>query len=163
MNIFYLDEDPAVAAISHCDKHCVKMILETAQLLSTAHRVCDGDEYADEQGLYRATHKNHPSAIWVRETVTNYAWTYKLLTALCAEYTARYGKVHSTERLLKALRYPPQNMGAGKFKPPPQCMPDECKHEDTVTAYRTYYLKEKIGIAEWRHSHPPKWWVWGVA
>ena len=46
MNIFYLDRDPVIAAQMMCDKHVVKMILESAQMLSTAHRVLDGDEYA---------------------------------------------------------------------------------------------------------------------
>ena len=72
MNIFYLDSDPYVAAKMHCDKHVVKMILESAQMLSTAHRVLDGDEYADERGLYKMAHKNHPSTIWVRTSTDNY-------------------------------------------------------------------------------------------
>ena len=60
MNIFYLDEDPRICAEMHCDKHCVKMILETAQLLCTAHRVLDGDEYSDKVGLYKTAFQNHP-------------------------------------------------------------------------------------------------------
>ena len=67
MNIFYLHKDPKTCAEMHCDKHVVKMVLEYAQLLSTAHRVLDGDEWADKAQLYKATHKNHPSAIWARE------------------------------------------------------------------------------------------------
>ena len=66
MNIFYLDRNPVVAAQMMCDKHVVKMILESAQILSTAHRVLDGDEHADNVGMYKMTHKNHPSTIWVR-------------------------------------------------------------------------------------------------
>jgi len=42
MNVFYLDRNPITAAQMHCDKHVVKMILEYAQLLSTAHRLLDG-------------------------------------------------------------------------------------------------------------------------
>ena len=57
MNIFYLDRDPVIAAQMMCDKHVVKMILESAQMLSTAHRVLDGDEYADKVGLYKMAHK----------------------------------------------------------------------------------------------------------
>jgi hypothetical protein len=44
MNIFVLDTNPAKAAKYHNNKHCVKMILETAQLLSTAHRIIDGKQ-----------------------------------------------------------------------------------------------------------------------
>ena len=68
MNIFYLDHDPVIAAQMSCDKHVVKMILESAQMLSTSHRVLDGDEYANEVGLYKLAHKNHPSTIWVRSS-----------------------------------------------------------------------------------------------
>ena len=87
MNIFYLDKDPKKCAEMHCDKHVVKMILEYAQLLSTAHRVLDGNEWADHVGLYKATHKNHPSAIWARESAGNYFWLNKLFQELCKEYT----------------------------------------------------------------------------
>ena len=82
MNIFYLDEDPVLAAQMHCDKHVVKMILESAQLLSTAHLLIDGDELADERGLYKATHKNHPSSKWVRDSSENYEWLWNLFDQL---------------------------------------------------------------------------------
>jgi len=45
MNIFYLDKDPIKAAEMSCDKHVCKMIIESAQMLSTAHRIIDGVEY----------------------------------------------------------------------------------------------------------------------
>ena len=95
MNIFYLDKDPVIAAQMHCDKHVVKMILESAQLMSTAHRFLDGDRYADKNGLYKLTHKNHPTAIWVRKSKENYMWTWNLLDALLQEYTKRYNKHHN--------------------------------------------------------------------
>ena len=76
MNIFYLDKNPVVAAQMQCDKHVVKMILESAQMLSTAHRVLDGNEYADKKGLYKMAHKNHPSTIWARSSLENYVWLF---------------------------------------------------------------------------------------
>lgn len=159
MNIFYLDADPAKAAKAHCDKHCVKMILETAQLLSTAHRVLGGNAYANDVGLYKATHKNHPSAVWVRESAANYEWTYKLLTELIGQYGYRYGKTHKTERLVEPLKVLPRNISRDKpFTEPPQCMPDICKREDAVEGYRAYYRIAKHRFAEWRHSNPPDWW-----
>ena len=45
MNIFYVDKDPVKAAKMLLDKHVVKMILESAQMLCTAKRVLDGTEY----------------------------------------------------------------------------------------------------------------------
>ena len=97
MNIFYLHPDPKKCAEMHLNKHCVKMILEYAQLLSTAHRVLDGDDYANQYNLYKATHVNHPSAIWVRQSCYNYSWLMQLLCHLCIEYTHRYGKVHKVQ------------------------------------------------------------------
>ena len=115
MNIFYLDRDPVIAAQMMCDKHVVKMILESAQMLSTAHRVLDGDEYADRKGLYKLAHKNHPSTIWVRSSLENYTWLYDHMVALMAEYTYRYGKHHATERLLAPLFKSPKNMDFETF------------------------------------------------
>ena len=45
MNIFYLDKNPNTAAKMMCDKHIIKMILESAQMLCTAKRVLDGKLY----------------------------------------------------------------------------------------------------------------------
>ena len=117
MNIFYLDRDVTKCAEYHNDKHVVKMILEYAQLLSTAHRVLDGKEYIDassgrkikrwrledtslEGCLYKATHVNHPSAVWVRQSNNNYNWLVCLFQSLLSEYTHRYGKIHSCDRLV---------------------------------------------------------------
>jgi hypothetical protein len=89
MNIFYVHPDPVICAQQHVDKHVVKMILEYAQLLSTAHRVLDGSisvgvsdkgrkktsyKLADDRDavLYSATHLNHPSAKWARHSLANY-------------------------------------------------------------------------------------------
>jgi len=167
MNIFYLDKSFAKSAKYHCDKHVVKMILETAQLLSTAHRELDGDEYADSMGLYKATHKNHPSAVWVRSKKESYDWTYMLFVKLCEEYTRRYHKEHKTSRLIPWLLVAPENIepydwsSIKDFVPPPQCMPDEYKHKDTVTAYRNYYKGEKAYFAKWNYSQVPQWWEHG--
>ena len=129
MNIFYLHENPEISAKMHCDKHVVKMIIEYAQLMSTAHRILDGDEYEGrtkigrrirrwkhpnknvENTIYKASHINHPSAVWARESVANYVWLYNLFEKLCDEYTFRYGKVHSTDSLLRdLLSSPPTNI-----------------------------------------------------
>lgn len=135
MNIFYLDRDPVEAARMQCDRHVVKMILETAQLLSTAHAELDGESPA-----YKPTHKNHPSAVWVRSSAAAYRWAWRHLAALGIEYKNRYGKVHKTIREhLDALYNAPEAIPAGDFVDPPQCMPDECKRDDAVLAYQLYY------------------------
>jgi len=171
MNIFYVDRCPIAAARSLCDKHVVKMILETAQLLSTAHRELDGDDYADAAELYKSTHKNHPSAVWVRSSTANYTWAYRHLESLCKEYTKRYGKHHKTERLLDGLKPRPVNIPPDRGMSyietqPPQCMPEEYKcnpntasHDDCVRAYRAYYCGDKMtqAWAKYDHTEAPSW------
>ena len=157
MNIFYLDRDPDIAAQMMCDKHVVKMILESAQMLSTTHRVLDGDDYADYNGLYKMAHKNHPSTIWVRSGSKQYSWLYNHMWALMDEYTYRYGKHHATERLKNPLGNRPQNLNVMPWTDPPQCMPDYCKIDDTVSAYQNYYILEKSDFATWKRRDKPEW------
>ena len=157
MNIFYLDRDPVIAAQMMCDKHVVKMILESAQMLSTAHRVLDGDDYADRKGLYKLAHKNHASTIWVRSSLENYIWLNDHMRALMKEYTYRYGKHHATERLLVPLSGCPVSIPMVGFTDPPQCMPESCKGEDTVDAYQKYYIEEKSNFATWKCRVVPEW------
>lgn len=145
MNIFYLHECPFVSAQAMTNKHCVKMILESAQLLSTAHHILDGDNAKHKDKLYKKTHHNHPSAVWVRGSKDNYMWLYKHFIALSTEYTIRYGKIHLTyKKLASYLQEYPNNIPEGKFTQPPQAMPDIYKDYDSVEAYRRYYLNEKI-------------------
>jgi len=146
MNIFYLSKSPEKAATYMYNKHVVKMILESAQLLCTAHIQLDGDiNYVP----YKATHKNHPSAIWVRECDKNYLWLYDHMIALGYEYTRRYGKKHLTitkcEEILLIL---PKNIAiSNKTTEMPQCMPDQYKVKgDSVSAYWNYYEQEKHSV-----------------
>ena len=182
MNIFYLDHDPKLCAEMHVDKHCVKMILEYAQLLSTAHRVLDGNQsvclsktgrkqvryvLSDKRDniLYSATHINHPSAIWVRQSRDNYAWLYELLINLCKEYTYRYGKTHKVEAsgLLNELRSVPAGISEHpKFTEPTPAMPDECKVSgNSIESYRKYYIMNKQHLWSWKGKinsrENPKW------
>lgn len=146
----------------HLDKHCVKMILEYAQLLSTAHRVLDGDQYADAHGFYKATHVNHPSAIWARQNYKNYFWLHTLLRELCSEYTYRYNKIHKVEQtgLLAELFKLPKNIGEGNFTQPTPAMPDDCKIEnDSIASYRKYYQLYKSHIANWKLRNIPSWYA----
>ena len=171
MNIFYLDNNPRVCAEMHLDKHCIKMILEYAQLLSTAHRVLDGTQSIGisktgrkqiryvlpdhrEPILYSATHINHPSAQWVRKSIQNYIWLAELLEELCGEYTYRYGKTHKVESsgLMQALKNNvPQNIDNVPFTGPTPAMPDYCKVPgDALKSYRNYYFNEKSRMWSWK-------------
>ena len=166
MNIFFLDRRPDTAAEMHCDKHCVKMILEYAQLLSTAHRVLDGDDA--HPNLYKIAHKNHPSTIWTRSSSQHYDWLFRLFRMLSAEYSIRYSngvfKVHkSWEKLGKLLETAPKNIEDNGWEDPPQCMPEYCKDEnDVVEAYRNYYINEKSKFAVWKFTGQPNWFNEGI-
>lgn len=162
MNIFILSNDPYEAARMQCDKHVVKMILESAQLLSTAHRVMDGDESGAlpdnrENVFYRATHKNHPCAKWVREAVENYNWLVDHFDGLLCEYTHRYNKQHKCASMLYDIQSPPKALTAWDWTTPPSCMPDDCKVGDTVENYRKYYQTYKSHILKWTNREPPNW------
>jgi hypothetical protein len=181
MNIFYLNKNPKLCAEQHVDKHVVKMILEYAQLLSTAHRTLDGEEYLakTENGrnikrwkldnpeleniLFKASHVNHPSGIWCRKNSTTYMWLAELLEWTCAEYTHRYGKTHSVERtgLMQILKNNfPNNMLDGEFSEPTPAMPDECKVAgNSLQSYHNYYIMKKNHFAKWTKRDIPEWYV----
>lgn len=154
MNIFVLHEDPGQAAKAQCDRHVVKMVTETAQILSSVrHR------YGAE-APYKPTHANHPCVRWAGDCAENYAWLVEHLAHLLAEYTARYGKIHAVQRHLEAVGQPPEGMPrCGARTPFTQCMPEPYRIEgDAVTAYRHYYMAEKSGFARWKHGNVPEWY-----
>lgn len=158
MNIFYVDSDPIKAAQALCDKHVVKMILESAQLLSTAHRL--KPYFTVPDFVYKVTHQNHPSAIWARASLKNYFWLLGHTKALCDEYTFRYGKVHKTTNIVDWLSKYYPHIPFNPFTEPPQCMPDDFKVDgDSVTAYRAYYVFGKIPTIDckWTKRSKPDW------
>lgn len=177
MNIFYLSTDTQECAKQHLDKHVVKMILEYAQLLSTAHRLLDGHEYEGksisgrkamrwklnddrENNLYLASHMKHPSGIWCRETLDNYWWLYNLWRDLMREYTFRYGKHHVAEKLIPFLSFSPSKIKTGAATPMPQCMPDQYKvPNNSIQAYKNYYINDKQPFAVWTNRPIPEWYV----
>jgi hypothetical protein len=154
MNIFFLDADPVKAAEMHCDKHVCKMIIETAQMMSSVQA-----RYGLENPPYKPTHQKHPSTLWSGDNTLHYAWLRALGLSLCREYTKRYNKIHKTEAIIKGLWSAPPGMPTGEWSNPPQCMPDECKMDDTVGAYRNYYVIAKAKFAKWAHAtKAPQWW-----
>jgi hypothetical protein len=177
MNIFYLHADPALCAQQHVNKHVVKMVLEYAQLLSTAHRLLDGVEtfnatasgrfikrwqLPDERDglLYSATHSQHPSALWTRASRENYQWLHRLFVCLLNEYTFRYDKIHATARLITPLQTPPNHSQSHGFTEPTPAMPDEYKVAgDVVQSYRNYYQGSKSHLFAWKNRTAPDWIV----
>jgi len=176
MNIFAVDNDPRIAATNLVDKHVVKMILETAQLLCTAHRVLDGTHYTgktkngrnikrwrmedpqDDMRLYQATHVNHPSAAWARACGGNYQWLYHHFQSLLLEYNHRYGKYHKCMDLWDHLSLSPRNIPKGHVQEFAVAMPDEYKVSgDPVQSYRNYYKHGKAHLHKWTNREMPEW------
>jgi len=150
MNIFYLHSDPVKAAQIQYNKHVVKMVLESAQMLCTAHHhYAELLDYKPDYVPYKKAHYNHPSTIWCRQNIKQYYWLYNHMIALGEEYTKRYGKEHLT---ITKCKYPlhlfPFGMPDGVFNEPPQAMPMQYKVAGcSVTAYWNYYEQEKYTIA----------------
>ena len=195
MNIFYLDNDPQQCAEWMVDSHVVKMILETAQLLSTAHRILDGTQVEvtyrtpdvvmplpfegttiikpgkvkkknvwilpDDRNdvIYACTHRNHPSAIWCRESVENYNWLVDHLHALGQEYTYRYGKKHATiEKCFYQLQSPPHGLRTWDWTQPPSAMDERyIISDDPIVNYRNYYKYGKANLHKWKKREAPEW------
>jgi hypothetical protein len=156
MNIFFLDFDTKKCAEYHCDKHVVKMILETAQLLCGSHHMVN-NPISDIP--YKLSHKNHPCAIWVRESLSNYLYLCDLGLELCKEYTYRYGKRHKSQDIIEwCLSNKPLIKDIG-FTTPPKAMPDEYKVDDVVESYRNYYIGAKKEFAKWKNREIPQWFL----
>ena len=157
MNIFHLHKDPKICAEYHCDKHVVKMILETAQMLSTAYQKhCGNDD-----NLYKSAYPKHPMTIWVGESVENFKFAYNLGIELSIQYTKRYKKIHKSTQIIMMFsmgrmfnvedRFPSQY-----FTRPPLCMPDEYKSDDYIQSYRNYYIGDKKRFARYTSVDTPE-------
>jgi hypothetical protein len=162
MNIFFLDEDPTMSAQYHVDKHVVKMILETAQLLCGVHHVTAHDTAHDTpqvtpQVPYKLSHKNHPCAIWSRESLTNYLVLCELGLELCYEYTYRYGRRHKSQEVIEWCVTNKPNICDKGYTEPPKAMPDEYKVDSVVESYRNYYRGAKVSFAVWKNREKPFW------
>jgi len=154
MNIFVLDTDPELCARYHNDRHVIKMILESAQMLSTACRSTGLDEG------YKATHENHPCNKWVRESLANWFWLLDLTYWLHQEWKYRYKhpetRIHKAFDVVCGLSVP--ELPDVPMTPFAQAMPDDYKSNDAVESYRTYYMIDKAHLASWKRRGQPEWW-----
>jgi len=144
MNIFVTNECPVKSAQNLDDKRVVKMVLETAQLLSTALRFYVGDSEADSLNLYKTTHLNHPCNIWVRKNRSNFLWVVKHFEALCEEYSKRYGRTHACQSKLETFKDKLRVIPLGELLPFANCARnkslglDFTEYSDIEYAYQLY-------------------------
>lgn len=182
MNVFALDEVPFYAAKYHADVHVGKMLVELGQLMSTAHRVLDGEQHVEtvtspktgkvckikrwrldperDAVFYKASHVNHPSARWIRETADNYWWAYLLFCGLAFQFAHRYDKEHLTATKLQGyLKSLPQNIPVGARTPFALAMPPALQiSDDPVECYRRYYVSKAGSMKmRWTKTKPPPW------
>ena len=173
MNIFFLSADPKVAAQAHCDKHVVKMLLESTQLLWTAQWILRGGPPPDDAPMtkggargYKPTHKNHPCAIWTRDCLANYMWLCALATALINEYHYRYpvSGPHACEAHVAWLfanppPFPQGRAGRHCLTKVALAMPLEFKEPNPVASYRAFYVVSKggRGLLTYTRRERPAW------
>jgi|TARA_B110000211_G_scaffold202573_1_gene234840 hypothetical protein len=173
MNIFFLHKDPQWAANALCDKHVPKMLLESAQMLSTAVRR-HKTEFENYDKIYKSAYPNHPMTKWVGDTRNNFRWALENAVFISQEYYKRFKKIHKSSEVINNIYdakymedipmmwvrpsyHLPKYTG---ITTPPQCMPDEYKDDDYVTAYRKYYQGAKAYFAKWQRGVPaPDWWA----
>ncbi len=155
MNIFALDYCPQQAARFHCDKHVVKMILETAQML------CSVRSKLGFATPYKPTHASHPCTIWAGKSKQNYSWLVELGFELCSEYFYRYGRIHATQQILERVKEAPCNLTSSELTPFEQCMPDDYKQKNPVDAYKLFYSRDKISFCSYTRRAAPEWLVEG--
>ena len=158
MNIFFLDKTPEFSAEYLCDKHIPKMFLESAQMLSTAVQTHIGKvDY-----LYKSAYPNHPMTKWVGLNKGNFDWAFQNANCIGQEYFKRFNKIHKSSKILLNIlsNNHKEDIPEGDFTEPPQCMPDEYRDKDYVTAYRRYYNTDKKYFAKWEKGRScPEWWV----
>ena len=154
MNIFFLDKKPSVAAEHQCDRHVVKMILETTQMLCTAYQ----KKHGIKSDLYKPAYPWHPMTIWVGETKANFKWAWELAFSLSIEYVIRYGKFHKCNFIISKFNeyYCEWLNWDGDFTTPPLCMPDKYKTDDFVESYKNYYVGEKKSFAKYKSGNIPE-------
>jgi hypothetical protein len=158
MNIFILDNDARKAAWYLCDKHVVKMILESAQLLSAAY---ERTSPYNGNGPYKMTHVNHPCTLWTKQSKDNYLWLIEHVEEMLKVYTHIYGKEHASTKVINWCK---ENMNELVFQTQgmtefPLAMPSECKSQDAVSSYRNYYKKHKAQFATWKNRKIPEWFL----
>lgn len=178
MNFFYLDENPKKCAECHFDVHVRKMVVEYSQMLSTAHRLLDGRMYIEEKTskngkkyrirrwklsehndeFYVATHYNHPTSIWVRESLGNYLLMLDVLRKLHEQYFIRFKKHNKSKNIFELLETPPKNIYDDIVCDPPLAMPNHYNSMPVIDAYRAYYMNEKRRLFKYTNVNQPEWY-----
>lgn len=159
MNLFLPSPEIDVSVQALDDKRVNKMVLETAQLLSTTIRLLDPHTVLP---VYKMTHKNHPVNIWIRSTKDNYKYALNYFKVICEEYTFRTGKVHKSSTLHDYFN---DFMLSQAFSALPDGLTlfancTEFKDDEVHTAYKKTLMakwdRDKL-IPKWSKRDRPNW------
>lgn len=148
MNIFITSPNVKECATMLDDRRLVKMVTETAQMLSAALARHNAKPF------YKTTHANHPCTKWVGDTRANFFWTIFLLQELNQEYVRRYNKTVSHLAYAKAYDACISQVCKipdGKLTPFPNCS----LFKDEQNVFEAY---KKTMIVKWSEFKcPPRW------
>lgn len=165
MNIFVVNLDPQESARDLCDQHVSKMHTESVQLLVSLANNLEIKHHVTKKdgGDHKGGYPHHPCCKWLERDIHNVEWLLRHAFELCFEHQRRFGKMpHSYAQLNKwvgtALPWVERALPAVRLTPFEQCIEDDCKHDDVVFAYRSYYIEHKSSMARWRHCEPPSWY-----
>lgn len=170
MNIFATSYDPRQSARDLPDKLVVKMVLESAQMLSmSGNKVISG---LDQSRIYKSTkaYEKHPCTLWAGKCLANYIWLVEHSLEIGKEYTRRYGKVHKSVNVIMYIKECLlSNLGnvcydaytSKSVTPFALAMPE--KYQDPIdpcSSYREYMQAEKSYYSKWTPpGEKPKWWI----
>lgn len=158
MNIFAVDQNPTISAQSLVDRHVVKMILESSQMLCLAH-ACSKSSNLPSFIWKSTSWKNHPCSKWVCLSSSNYLWLAQHNQSLCNEYTFRYNKIHKLEQcgmVSWLLNNIPSSLTKKNITPFAEAT-GNIHENDSVSTYKRYYLEHKQHLMVWTKREPPEW------
>ncbi len=153
MNIFILDWNIYKNVQYYGNKHVIKMITESAQILSSAIHLSNTEL---NENVYKLTHQHHPCVKWVTESLSNWMWLKQLVIELNKEYVYRYNKNVNHLAYEKVLTYPIPNLndiGPTPFK----IVVKDKINNNVVDCYRYSYMTNKRHLAIWKKRETPKW------
>jgi hypothetical protein len=102
-------------------------------------------------------HQNHPCTKWVRESIENFLYLWKLNQLLNKEWQFRFGhyRDHLAYTKMKNLGHP--KLPYVDQTPFPLVMPDQFRSEDPVKSYRDFFVGAKSHLATWTNREVPSW------
>lgn len=169
MNVFYLDEDPIIAARYLMDIHVGsqncggKMIVESCQMLANCYSL---DELSKapltKSGKTRKySYFNHPCSVWTRMSIDNFDWLLSHAEEMIKEKLFRKGSLHFCSSAIQYFKENKPTLNKG-FTTPALAMPEELKEDNPVNSYRKYYKTKRFTKSGkkmdiWTERNAPEW------